>query len=154
MTCRLFGAKPLPEAMLNYSQLDPWEQISGKFEAKYKTKQIVCFYHGTSSSLCRIALILYTFHLPITYLPYYDEIHVGSKTVLLPYRSVSSYCTPLFVNPNNKPNVLRTTPFLFRSSMICFFCTVGSRLFDATCTLLWKIWCGAILNSLSSSYPH
>ena len=26
MACRLFGAKPLPEPMLPYCQLDPWEQ--------------------------------------------------------------------------------------------------------------------------------
>ena len=28
MTCRLFGAKPLPEPMLTYCQVDSWEQIS------------------------------------------------------------------------------------------------------------------------------
>ena len=32
MACRLFGAKPLPEPMLTYCQLDP----SMKFESKYK----------------------------------------------------------------------------------------------------------------------
>ena len=32
MACRLSGAKPLPEAILTYSQLD---QNSGKFESKY-----------------------------------------------------------------------------------------------------------------------
>ena len=37
MACRLFGAKPLLEPMLAYCQLDPWEQISVKFESKYKT---------------------------------------------------------------------------------------------------------------------
>ena len=34
MTCRLFGAKPLPEPMLNYCQLDHEEQTSVKFESK------------------------------------------------------------------------------------------------------------------------
>ena len=33
MACRLFGAKPLPEPMLPYCQLDPWEQSSVKFES-------------------------------------------------------------------------------------------------------------------------
>ena len=28
MTCRLSGAKPLPEPMLAYGQLDTWEHIS------------------------------------------------------------------------------------------------------------------------------
>ena len=37
MACRLFGAKPLSEPMLDYWQLDPWEEISLKFESKYKT---------------------------------------------------------------------------------------------------------------------
>ena len=31
MACRLFGAKPLYEPMLNYCQLDHWEQTSVKF---------------------------------------------------------------------------------------------------------------------------
>ena len=35
MACRLFGAKPLPELMLTYSQFDPKEQTSVKFESKY-----------------------------------------------------------------------------------------------------------------------
>ena len=37
MACRLFGTKPLPEPMLTYCQLDPWEQNSLKFELKYET---------------------------------------------------------------------------------------------------------------------
>ena len=34
MACHLFGAKPLPEPMLVYWQLDSWEQISVEFEFK------------------------------------------------------------------------------------------------------------------------
>ena len=30
--CRLLDAKPLPEAMLTYCQLDSWNQISAKIE--------------------------------------------------------------------------------------------------------------------------
>ena len=37
MACRLFGAKPVPEPMPTYCQLDPQEQTSVKFESKYKT---------------------------------------------------------------------------------------------------------------------
>ena len=37
MACRLFGAKPLPEPMLTFCQLDPYEQASMKFESKHKT---------------------------------------------------------------------------------------------------------------------
>ena len=33
MACRLFGAKPLPEPILAYCQIDSWEQISVKFES-------------------------------------------------------------------------------------------------------------------------
>ena len=36
MACRLSGAKPLPEPMLIYCQLDPQEQTSMKSESKYK----------------------------------------------------------------------------------------------------------------------
>ena len=35
MACRLFGAKPLPEPMLAYRQLDSWEQISVKFLSEF-----------------------------------------------------------------------------------------------------------------------
>ena len=35
MACRLFGAKPLPEPMLAYCQLDSREQISVKFESEF-----------------------------------------------------------------------------------------------------------------------
>ena len=35
MACRLLGAKPLPEPMLTYCQLDSWVQISVKFESKF-----------------------------------------------------------------------------------------------------------------------
>ena len=37
MACRLVGAKPLYELMLEYCQLDPCEQTSVKFESRYKT---------------------------------------------------------------------------------------------------------------------
>ena len=30
MVSRLFGVKPLPEPVLTYNQLDPWEQTSAK----------------------------------------------------------------------------------------------------------------------------
>ena len=35
MACRLFGAKPLPEPMLAYCQLDSQEQISVKLESEF-----------------------------------------------------------------------------------------------------------------------
>ena len=35
MACHLFGAKPFPEPMLAYCQLDSWEQISLKFESEF-----------------------------------------------------------------------------------------------------------------------
>ena len=34
MTCCLFGAKPLPEPVLTYCQLDPWKKTSVKVESK------------------------------------------------------------------------------------------------------------------------
>ena len=35
MACRLFDAEPLPEQMLIYCQLDPWEQVSVKFNQNF-----------------------------------------------------------------------------------------------------------------------
>ena len=37
MACCLFGTKPLSKPMLGYSQLNPEEQTSMKFQSKYKT---------------------------------------------------------------------------------------------------------------------
>ena len=40
MACRLFGAKPLPEPMVAYCQLDSWVPISVKFELEF------CHFHS------------------------------------------------------------------------------------------------------------
>ena len=45
MACCLFGAKPLPEPMLAYCQLDSWEQIAVKIEWE--------FYHFHSRKFIR-----------------------------------------------------------------------------------------------------
>ena len=46
MVCCLFGAKPLPEPMLAYCQLDSWEQTSVKFELIfYHFRSIKCFWN-------------------------------------------------------------------------------------------------------------
>ena len=36
MACRLDGAKPLSEPMLEYCWLDPWEQTSVKYQSKFE----------------------------------------------------------------------------------------------------------------------
>ena len=35
MACRLFSAKPFPEQVLPYCQLNPWERISVKFKSEF-----------------------------------------------------------------------------------------------------------------------
>ena len=55
MACRLSGAKPLPEPMLTYCQLDPQEQTSVKFESKYKT---FIQENPVENIVCRIVAIL------------------------------------------------------------------------------------------------
>ena len=45
MACRLFAAKPLPEPMMAYRQLDSWEQISANFY-DFQTRKL--------TSLCRL----------------------------------------------------------------------------------------------------
>ena len=47
MACHLFGAKPLPEPMLVYCQLDYWEQVSVKFESEFH------HFHPTRSQLMK-----------------------------------------------------------------------------------------------------
>ena len=49
MACRLFGAKPLPEPMLDYCHLDSWEQISVKFESEF-----YCFHSRKCIWNCRL----------------------------------------------------------------------------------------------------
>ena len=49
MTRRLSGTKPLSEPMLEYCQLDPWEQTSVKSWSKYKT-----FIHENASEKYRL----------------------------------------------------------------------------------------------------
>ena len=49
MACRLFGAKPLYEPMLVYSQLSPYEHISATFEQKYN-----CFHWRKWVWQCRM----------------------------------------------------------------------------------------------------
>ena len=49
MACRLFGAKPLPEPILAYCQLDYWEYISVKFESK-----LYNFHSRKCNSKCRL----------------------------------------------------------------------------------------------------
>ena len=52
MASRLVGAKPLPEPMLAYCNLDYWEQISVKFDSE--------FYHiDFKISSARIAVIFF-----------------------------------------------------------------------------------------------
>ena len=49
MTCRLFGAKPLPEPMLAYCHLVSWEWITVKFESEF------CHFHsGKCIWKCRL----------------------------------------------------------------------------------------------------
>ena len=36
MACHLYGTKPLPEPVLIYCQLDPWQQTPVTFKLKYK----------------------------------------------------------------------------------------------------------------------
>ena len=50
MACRLFGAKPLPEPMLTYCELDSWEHISVKFESEFYH-----FHSGKCSWKCRLS---------------------------------------------------------------------------------------------------
>ena len=51
----LFDAKPLPEPMLNYCQLDTYEQISVKFNSNYK---IVIHENALENVVCEMAIIL------------------------------------------------------------------------------------------------
>ena len=53
MAWPLFGAKPLPELMLAYCQLDSWEQISVKFELQfYHFHSRKCIWNSHLPLLC------------------------------------------------------------------------------------------------------
>ena len=55
MACRLDGAKPLSETMLDYCYLNPYEQTSVKFQSEFKH-----FIHENAleNVVCEIASIL------------------------------------------------------------------------------------------------
>ena len=55
MACHLFDAKPLSKPMLDYCQLNTWEQTSVKFDQNTKL-----FIHENASEtvICEIAAIL------------------------------------------------------------------------------------------------
>ena len=54
MACRLLGDKPLSDSVLEYCQLNPWEQTSVKFASKFKHFHFVCENrcHFVSASMC------------------------------------------------------------------------------------------------------
>ena len=53
MACRLAGAKPLSEPMLEYCEFDPWEQTSMKLQSKF-----IHFHSRKSKIVWKIAAIL------------------------------------------------------------------------------------------------
>ena len=68
--CCLFGTKSLPEPMLIYWWLDLWEQISLKFEWKYKTFPLV---KCTERCFLKMSTILFR--------PWYVEMRLLSMCV-------------------------------------------------------------------------
>ena len=57
MACRLAGAKPLSAPMLEYCQLDPWEQISAKPQSKF-------IHFQSRNVVSKITLLISWSHLP------------------------------------------------------------------------------------------
>ena len=55
MACRLIGSEPLPEPMLTYCELDPWEGTSVKFE--WNTKLFI-EEDAFENAVCEMATIL------------------------------------------------------------------------------------------------
>ena len=54
MACHLFSAKPLSKAIFVYWQLDPYEQISVKFQSKCKKNSV----RASENIVCEIAAIV------------------------------------------------------------------------------------------------
>ena len=57
MPNRLFGAKPLPEPMLAYFKLDPWGQVSVKFN--WATTFLFILENKFENIMCKMATIFY-----------------------------------------------------------------------------------------------
>ena len=55
MACHLFIAKPLPEAMLSYHQLNPEQQTSVKVKSKYKSRSCKCIWKYRLWNGCHFA---------------------------------------------------------------------------------------------------
>ena len=56
LACRLFGAKPLSEPVLEYCEFDPWEQTSVKFYSKFKN---FIEENAFENVVCKMAAILF-----------------------------------------------------------------------------------------------
>ena len=56
MACRLCGAKPLPEPMLAYCQLDPWEQF--QWNSNWNEKENFILQNAFQSVVCEMTAIL------------------------------------------------------------------------------------------------
>ena len=56
MACRLFGAKPLPEPVLTYCQLVPWEQTSMNYNQNTK---LFIHEYAFENVVCKMAAILF-----------------------------------------------------------------------------------------------
>ena len=77
MACRLHGAKPLPEPVLTYCQLDHWERLPIKLESKNKI-----FFHVYvfEAVVCEMAAMLYIIFIRNQY-TYYGTSDTGTIVV-------------------------------------------------------------------------
>ena len=113
MACRLFGAKPLPEPLLAYCQLDSWKQISLEFESE--------FYHFNSE---KVHLNLSSAEMAaILSWGRWVEIFAFILVAVLPY-STLSYFWPTF-------NGVRF--------YMCFYISAHICIFENTYNYTW--WC-------------
>ena len=125
MACRLFGAKPLPEPMLAYCQLDSREQISVKFESEF------CHFHSRKCFWnCR--------------LPIWRPFCPGGDELILSW--YSGCCSPgavltkysLYCSVHENHRIHRTFPMAKPKCLIRDFTNLN-RIYKAHQTNVWWI---------------
>ena len=137
---RLFNAKPLPEPMQDYSQLDSWKQISVKFESKLSSAKMTAI-------LSRgrwVKLIYYK-------MSFAHNTHFNQQVLLKFYTEHSNHtaliCGKFQKDPSTKIKVMGEQIFArFQFKYIfwwfgfivkgCWLCTISMRVGQRSTTLM------------------
>ena len=130
MACRLCAVKPLSEPMLEYSQLNLWEQISVKFESKYnnfhsrKCISKCCLQNGGHLvSISQCVILMYVIWRPkphLNELSNYDIMELATCFTIF-----SSIINANYICLWNNKSLMNKQLFLTNTVYLSWFATAG-----------------------------